>query len=74
MRCLRTSYRICGLQALLPDSLQIPLCYNPLDIPDRSGGFADVWRCRYLGQEVAAKALKVYSTDDLERVRRVGLL
>ena len=36
------------------------------------GAFADVWKGRHRGQEVAAKVLKVYKKDDLERVRRVG--
>ena len=36
------------------------------------GGFADVWKGRHQGREVAAKVLKVYMKDDLEQVRRVG--
>ena len=72
MRCLRTVYRVCGAQALLPTSLQIPLCYDPLDIPECSGGFADVWKCPLDGREVAAKGLKVYLTTNFERIRRVG--
>jgi hypothetical protein len=36
------------------------------------GGFGDVWKCQYNGQEVAAKTLRVYLRDDLRRVRRVG--
>jgi len=36
------------------------------------GGFSDVWKGRYNGGEVAAKALRIYTSDDLDRVRRVG--
>jgi hypothetical protein len=31
-----------------------------------------VWKCQCNGQEVAAKALRVYLRDDLQRIRRVG--
>ncbi|KAF9643873.1 kinase-like protein [Thelephora ganbajun] len=69
-RFLRTSYRICGHQVLLPKSLAIPLCYNAMEIPHCRGGFADVWKGQYNGLDVAAKALKVYSTDNFDRIRR----
>ena len=72
MRCLRASYRVCGRQALLPTSLQIPLCYEPSDTPRCCGGFADVWKGKHLGREVAAKGLRVCETDDFDRVRKVG--
>jgi hypothetical protein len=64
-RCLRSIYRICGRQALLPRSLKIPLCYDPKETPLYHGGFADVWKCQYNGQEVVAKVLRVYLRDDL---------
>ena len=70
--CLRSSYEICGRESLLPMSLQIPLCYNPTDTPQTHGGLADVWKGQYKGREVAAKALKVYITSDLSKIRKVG--
>ena len=70
--CLRSSYEICGRESLLPKSLQIPLCYNPMDTPQTHGGLADVWKGEYQGQEVAAKALKVYRTSNLKGIRKVG--
>ncbi|KAF9643681.1 kinase-like protein, partial [Thelephora ganbajun] len=39
-------------------------------IPECSGRFADVWKGRHDGREVAAKALRVYSTNDSEQIRR----
>jgi len=69
---LHSLYRICGRRALLPKSLVIPLCYNPTDTPQCHGGFADVWKGRYHGREVAAKALRVSPTSDFERIRKVG--
>ena len=70
--CLRSSYKICGREALLPKSLPIPLCYNPLDTPQTRGGLTDVWKGEYKGQEVAAKALRVYKTGDPNVTRKVG--
>jgi len=40
--------------------------------PQCHGGFADIWKGQYNGQEVAAKALRVYLTSDIERIRKVG--
>ena len=64
--------RVCGRRALLPRSLQIPLCYNRLELPQYSGGFSDVWIGDYQGRRVAAKALRVYLTSDLHKIRKVG--
>ena len=72
MKCLRPLYRICGRQALLPNSLAIPLCYDPTENPLFHGGFGDVWKGRYNGRDVAAKVLRVYLGDDRRRVRRVS--
>ena len=71
-RCLRSLYSTCGNEALLPKSLLIPLCYNPSEIPEIPGAFSDVWKSEHNGQEVAAKALRVYKVDDLEWIRKVG--
>ena len=73
-RCLRTLYRICGRQALLPKSLTIPLCYDPTESPLCYGGFADVWKGQRHGRDVAAKVLRVYLKDGFEKIRRVGRL
>ncbi|KAF9644752.1 kinase-like protein [Thelephora ganbajun] len=69
-KCIRYLRTICGRQALLPISLQIPLCYDPMAIPECSGGFADVWKGRHDGREVAAKALRVHSTNNLDQIRK----
>ena len=68
---MRTMYRICGRQALLPKSVSIPLCYDPMETPQGHGGFADVWKGHYQGEDVAVKVLRVYLTSDFERIRRV---
>ncbi|KAF9642913.1 kinase-like protein [Thelephora ganbajun] len=68
--CLPTVYKICGSQAMVPRSLEIPLCYDPREDPVCHGDVADVWRGRYHDQEVAAKVRRVYLRGDLSRTRR----
>jgi len=70
-RCLRSLYKICGRQALLPKSLPIPLPYDPTETPQCYGGFADVWKGQHNGLVVAAKALRVYHANDLDRIKKV---
>ena len=72
-KCLKTLRKICGDQALLPNSLQIPLCYNPSDNALYSGGYADVWKGQHQGYSVAVKVLRVYSTSNFEKIKNVGL-
>lgn len=71
-RCLCYLYAVYDQQALLPRSLQVPLCYDTKGYPLGHGGSADVWKGRHLGQEVAAKVLRVYSKNDLKPIERVG--
>jgi len=40
--------------------------------PFTSGGFADVYKAKYKGQLVVAKALKTTAVDDLENVHKVS--
>ena len=69
---MRTSYRICYREAILPKSVRIPLCYDRSDDPQFRGGFADVWRANYEGKEVAVKVLRVYTTSDFYKITKVG--
>ena len=69
--CLRSLYETCGREALLPKSLQIPLCYKPEENPDYKGGLADVWKDQNAGRHVAAKALRVSKSSNLEQIRKV---
>ncbi|KAF9644321.1 kinase-like protein [Thelephora ganbajun] len=69
-RCLRSLYWICDRQALLPKSLETPLCYNINEYPRYHGGFADVWKGQHNDREVGCKVLRVYSQSELELVRR----
>jgi hypothetical protein len=71
-RCLRFLYDICDRYGLLPSSLEIPFSYDTTKPPLVGGGFMDVWKGRYQGQDVAVKVLRVYQDDDLEKVKKVG--
>jgi hypothetical protein len=71
-KCLSALCKICGRKALLPTSLQIPLCYDRSDTPLYQGGYADVWKGEYQGHSVAVKVLRVYSTSDFGKITRVG--
>lgn len=41
--------------------------------PVSGGGFADIYRAMYRGQEVALKHLRVRQDQDSQRIRRVGI-
>lgn len=73
-KCLSTLCKICGRQALLPKSLQIPVCYNQSGVPKYRGGYADVWLGEHQGLQVAVKVLRVYSTSDFNKIINVGYL
>lgn len=63
---------MCAAHALLPKSLKAESCYDPASIPHRRGGFADVWKGKHLGREVAVKVLRVYVNTDLPKMTRVS--
>ena len=71
-RCLRYLYRICGGQALLPRSLEIPLCYDPAENAAFHGGHTDVWKGQHEGREVSIHVYKTLPGDDTERIKRVS--
>lgn len=71
-KCLTTLCKICGSQGLLPRSVQIPPCHDPMDNPLARGGYAEVYKGNYHGREVAVKVLKVYQTSDFNKITRVG--
>ena len=47
------------------------LCYNRLHNLQYKGGYTDVWMGDHQGRWVAAKVLRVYSTSDFDKIRRV---
>ena len=73
-KCLSTLCKICGRQALLPKSIQIPLCYDRSGFPKYRGGYADVWLGKHQGLQVAMKVLRVYSTSDFDKIIKASYL
>ena len=71
-RCLITLRRMCGRQALLPRSLQVPLCYTRSEPPLSHGGYADVWKGEHQGRHVEVKVLRVHSTSEFHEITNVG--
>ena len=70
--CLAALCKICSHHALVPRSIQIPLCYDRMEAPRYQGGFAEVWKGEHEGADVAVKVLKMCRTSDLIKVRKVG--
>ena len=67
-QCLRPLYKTCGRYALLPKAMEIPTCYDPTGNALYSGGYADVWKGKYLGGDVAVKVIRTFSNSDLAKV------
>ena len=71
-KALSALCRICGRQALLPRSLQIPHCYERSDEALYSGGYSDVWMGEHQGRKVAVKVLRIYTTSNLDKIISVS--
>jgi len=48
--------------------LKIPVHYDRTVPPLYSGGFADVWKGEYCGQDVAVKVLRTTLNSDIQRI------
>ena len=67
-KCLKSLYSMCGRLALLPRTLKMPICYDRTGTASYRGGFADVWKGKHCGQDVAVKVIRTYSDDDLQKI------
>jgi len=45
---------------------------NPTGVALYRGGFGDVWKREYRGQEVAVKVVRTYADSDLKKISRVS--
>ena len=70
--CLKLLYRACAAHNLLPRLLEVELGDSLTGVPVYRGGFGDVQKCEYRGQQVAVKVLKVYIGEDLQKVTHVS--
>ena len=73
-KCLSALCRICGRLALLPRTLQVSVRYNRWSTPQYRGGYADVWKGECQGRPVAAKVIRIYSTSNFYKIRKVRYL
>ena len=71
-KCLLCLYSICGGQALVPGSLEIPLCYDPEENPAFRGGLTDVWQGQHNGRMVSAQVFRILPGDDAEKLKGVS--
>lgn len=71
-KCLKLLYRTCGHHALLPSTLEVPVCFDQTSNALYRGGYADVWKGRYCAKDVAVKVIRTYSNDDLIKIMKVG--
>ena len=69
---MKSLYNTCARYSLLPRSLRIELCYDPMTIPHSRGGFSDVWKGEYRGLEVGVKVLRTSTQSDLQKITRVS--
>ena len=62
---------MCGHHELLPGALKVQIRYGRPSNPLYRGGYADVWKGRYRGQDMAVKVIRTYATDDLREITHV---
>ena len=63
---------MCGYHARLPSTLNVLVDYDQTTSPLYRGGYADVWKGKYCGQDVAVKVLRIYSSEELQKVIKVS--
>ena len=68
-----TLWTLAGKHARLPNSMIITdkIDFSASSYPSVSGGFADINPGRYKGHTVAVKTLRLASTDNFEKIRKV---
>ena len=67
-KCLKSLYRTCGCHALLPRTLKVSASYDRTGAASFRGGFADVWKGKHRGRDVAVKVIRTYSNSDLQKI------
>ena len=72
-KCLIVLRKTCGQCGILPTSCVLSEGLAKTDDhPFGRGGFADIWPGTYNDCEVAIKALRIYQTSDLVRIKKVS--
>lgn len=65
-------HRTYGHRPPLPRALDVPVRYDRTRVALYRGGYTDVWKGEYSGQEVAVKVIRTYSNVELQRVINVS--
>jgi hypothetical protein len=71
-KCLKTLYKLCGLRALLPGAMKVPICYDRTSTALFRGGFADVWKGKHYGRDVAVKVIRTRTNSAFQKVTNVS--
>ena len=69
---MKSLYKMCAGHTLLPRLLHFELDDDPMDVVMYHGGFADVWKRRHRGQEVAVKVLRPRNGNGWQNMANVG--
>ena len=69
----RALRKTCAEVGILPSSYYLDDSeINKLnEVPFASGGYSDVWRASYQGENVSIKAFRVYATDNIKQLTKV---
>lgn len=69
----RALRKTCAEAGVLPSSyyLEDDQIKKLNDVPFASGGYSDVWRGSYKGENVSIKAFRVYTTDNIRHLTKV---
>jgi len=63
---------MCGRRAVLPNAMKVLVQYDRTSAALCRGGFGDVWKGEYCGQDVAVKVVRTYSNSDLQKILGVS--
>ena len=69
---MKSLYKTCAGHTLLPGLLHFELHDDPMDVTVCQGGFGDVSKREYRGQEVAVKVLRAQKGGSLQVMTSVG--
>lgn len=70
-KSFRVLRRVCGSNTILPRSCILSEISKEGDIAIASRGLADVWSGRHNGDRVCIKTFRVYTAENLSKVKQV---
>ena len=70
-RCFRALRKVSASRGILPRSYYSEGVTLNDAIYCASGGFADIWKCQWDGNQVCVKAFRTQAGENLEKIKRV---